>query len=63
MASPCVGVCRLDDFTNLCRGCLRTIDEIAAWRDAGDDIRQQILQRIAARKAVASRSRPRRRER
>lgn len=29
--SPCSGVCRIDAATGLCAGCLRTLDEIAAW--------------------------------
>ncbi|HET8830586.1 MAG TPA: DUF1289 domain-containing protein, partial [Casimicrobiaceae bacterium] len=31
IASPCISVCRIDDATALCVGCLRTLDEIAAW--------------------------------
>lgn len=30
-ASPCVGVCKMDPATDLCRGCRRTLDEIAGW--------------------------------
>jgi predicted Fe-S protein YdhL (DUF1289 family) len=29
--SPCTGVCALDPETGLCRGCFRTIEEIARW--------------------------------
>ena len=37
-ASPCVDVCEMDVATGWCAGCLRTIDEIAAWStlDAAD---------------------------
>ena len=31
VASPCVNVCSIDARTGWCEGCLRTIDEIAAW--------------------------------
>lgn len=31
LPSPCVSVCRMDAASGLCEGCLRTIDEIAAW--------------------------------
>nr|NDG60814.1 DUF1289 domain-containing protein [Betaproteobacteria bacterium] len=31
LASPCVSVCRMDPLRQLCEGCLRTLDEIAAW--------------------------------
>jgi len=48
--SPCIGVCVLDPLTGFCRGCLRTGDEVAAWRDATDAVRLAILDRIEARR-------------
>jgi predicted Fe-S protein YdhL (DUF1289 family) len=29
--SPCIGVCRIDQVTGWCRGCWRTLEEIADW--------------------------------
>ncbi|OYY52991.1 MAG: hypothetical protein B7X59_06760 [Polaromonas sp. 39-63-203] len=29
--SPCISVCRVDADSGWCDGCLRTLDEIAAW--------------------------------
>jgi predicted Fe-S protein YdhL (DUF1289 family) len=29
--SPCLSVCRMNAGSALCDGCMRTIDEIAAW--------------------------------
>lgn len=51
VASPCIGVCELDPASGFCRGCLRTGEEIAAWRDADDEMRGEILARVAARRA------------
>jgi hypothetical protein len=48
--SPCIGVCVIDPASTLCRGCLRRIDEIACWRDADEDLRQSILDRLALRR-------------
>ncbi len=31
--SPCIGVCAIDDATDLCQGCFRTLDEIQDWWD------------------------------
>jgi uncharacterized protein len=64
--SPCVGVCRLDPHTGLCAGCLRTVDEIAAWPGASDAERVDIVLRLRTRRRAAGRtsfadSRPRRR--
>jgi len=33
-ASPCVGICLLDPSTGYCRGCLRSVAEIAGWYEA-----------------------------
>lgn len=47
--SPCTQVCTLDEKTGLCRGCLRTLDEIAGWRDFDDAEKARVLVRIAER--------------
>jgi hypothetical protein len=31
LPSPCIDVCRIDAPTGWCAGCLRTLEEIAAW--------------------------------
>ena len=31
LPSPCVSVCRMDAASGWCEGCLRTLEEIAAW--------------------------------
>lgn len=47
--SPCVSVCRMDMDTGLCEGCLRTLDEIAAWGRMGDDDKREVWTQIAHR--------------
>jgi uncharacterized protein len=49
--SPCVGICLMDPATRLCRGCLRRVEEIAAWYEATAAEKHEILARIAERKA------------
>jgi predicted Fe-S protein YdhL (DUF1289 family) len=51
VASPCNKVCRVDVHSGLCAGCLRTVEEIAAWRDCGDAERLAVWQRIERRRA------------
>lgn len=51
VASPCVNICRMDAQRALCTGCLRTIDEIAAWSRLDDAGRRQVLERVAQRHA------------
>ncbi len=48
VASPCVNVCRMEG--ELCRGCARTLDEIARWSSACEAERRQILARLPARR-------------
>lgn len=49
--SPCISVCRIDEATGLCAGCLRTLDEIAAWSVLDDAQRRAVWDAIAARRA------------
>ena len=46
--SPCVGVCDLR-ADGLCRGCLRSVDEIAAWSTMGDAQRLQVMEQLPSR--------------
>jgi predicted Fe-S protein YdhL (DUF1289 family) len=32
-ASPCIGVCAIDESNGFCLGCYRSLDEIKAWWD------------------------------
>ncbi|GAB4214219.1 MAG: hypothetical protein Fur007_09980 [Rhodoferax sp.] len=41
----------MDEASGLCGGCLRTLDEIAAWGGASDATRRAIWAHIGARAA------------
>jgi predicted Fe-S protein YdhL (DUF1289 family) len=47
--SPCLSVCRMDSATELCEGCLRTLDEVAAWGRMGDGEKREVWALIAKR--------------
>lgn len=47
--SPCISVCRMDPASGLCEGCLRTLDEIAAWSGMDDAGKRAVWQRIEQR--------------
>lgn len=53
VASPCVDVCRMNPETGFCDGCLRTIDEIAAWSSIDDDAKRDVLARGESRRRGA----------
>lgn len=40
--SPCINVCRIVPATGLCEGCLRTLDEIAAWSTLGEEGKREV---------------------
>ena len=48
--SPCNNVCQLDPDTGYCRGCLRTIEEIAGWVDYSNEEKLAVLERLEERK-------------
>jgi predicted Fe-S protein YdhL (DUF1289 family) len=50
VASPCIEVCRVDPDTKLCEGCLRTLDEIAAWGSMSPAAKRATLARIEERR-------------
>lgn len=50
--SPCLGICLMDPRTRMCRGCWRTIDEIAGWYTADPAEKRAILARLVARRAA-----------
>jgi uncharacterized protein len=47
--SPCVGVCVLEP-SGLCRGCLRSGDEIAAWGSMSALEQWLLLEQLAERR-------------
>ncbi len=48
-ASPCVKLCVVHPASRLCMGCLRSIDEIAAWSGLGAAERRAILADLPSR--------------
>jgi predicted Fe-S protein YdhL (DUF1289 family) len=52
--SPCVSVCILDPANGYCRGCWRTIGEIAGWLDMSDDGKRAVLAALPSRQSAAA---------
>ena len=48
--SPCTDVCRIDPVTGWCEGCLRTIDEIAAWGALDDGAKREVWKLLPGRR-------------
>ena len=52
IASPCTKVCTIEPRSQLCRGCGRTLDEIARWTFLGDGERERVMAELPARLAA-----------
>ncbi|MFM2074632.1 MAG: hypothetical protein RJB34_937 [Pseudomonadota bacterium] len=53
MPSPCVSVCEMDEASASCKGCFRTLDEIAVWSILDDAEKQAVWAAIEARQNLA----------
>ena len=47
--SPCINNCKLNETTNICEGCGRTIKEIMQWQFMTDKERKTIMKRVGGR--------------
>jgi len=47
--TPCVKICRMLEGGSLCRGCGRTLDEIARWTEMSPEERRAIMGGLAER--------------
>jgi len=49
IASPCTGICKLDEATGWCLGCARTGEEMDGWRVQSEAARQKVWDQIPGR--------------
>jgi predicted Fe-S protein YdhL (DUF1289 family) len=47
--SPCIGICIIDPASGFCRGCARTLLEIAGWFDYPAEEKRRIIEALARR--------------
>ena len=50
--SPCINICRMDEASGWCEGCLRTLDEIACWSLLDDAEKAAVVIGLETRRAV-----------
>ena len=46
LESPCINNCKLNETTNICEGCGRTIKEIMNWKIMTNEERKVIIKRV-----------------
>ncbi|MEO8305257.1 MAG: DUF1289 domain-containing protein [Betaproteobacteria bacterium] len=51
VASPCISVCVMDAAGEVCIGCCRTLDEIAAWSVLDAAAKRAVVAALPARRA------------
>lgn len=51
--SPCVSVCHVGEASRVCDGCLRTLDEIAAWSSLDEGAKRVVWWRLVQRASAA----------
>jgi len=52
VSSPCIDVCKMNPQTQLCEGCFRTLDEIAAWSALSDGGKNAVLAQLPSRRTA-----------
>lgn len=53
IVTPCTGICAIGE-DDRCRGCARTLDEIAAWGTMTPDQRDTVMTALPGRQADLS---------
>ncbi len=43
LETPCIDICTIDEANGLCKGCSRTIDEIARWASMTAEQRRAVM--------------------
>jgi uncharacterized protein len=56
VASPCISLCQMDEKSKLCKGCLRTIEEIVAWSSNDNTAKKQVLLLVEQRKKASDKA-------
>jgi uncharacterized protein len=50
METPCIKICLVDERSQLCVGCHRTLDEISRWAVIGPGERRRIMAELPLRR-------------
>jgi predicted Fe-S protein YdhL (DUF1289 family) len=46
ISTPCIGICKIDQHTKVCRGCSRTVEQITNWSKMAEDERKRIMDEL-----------------
>ena len=51
--SPCINICDIDAASGVCRGCARTLDEIANWGSGTAEWRAAVIAALPGRREAS----------
>jgi uncharacterized protein len=51
LETPCIEICEIDLRTGLCRGCGRSLDEVARWSEMSQEERHGVMAMLPARRS------------
>ena len=54
--SPCISVCRMEERTGWCEGCLRTLNEIAEWSTMDNRAKRAVWKLLPPRRQQLERN-------
>jgi len=52
--SPCINWCDINPDNGFCRGCYRTLSEIADWSELSNSNKLEVLEKLKTRQPQAS---------
>ena len=55
--SPCINICVIHPETQLCTGCMRSLEEIGAWSNLSSQARKAVMDDIPNRRALLKKRR------
>jgi uncharacterized protein len=48
--SPCISICAVDETSGYCKGCYRTVDEVASWLYYNNAQKSDVLDKLRQRR-------------
>ncbi len=54
VVSPCVSICEIDPNDGICRGCFRSLGEIAAWQSMSQEAQILLLEQLHERRTQST---------
>lgn len=54
VASPCISICSIEEASGFCKGCKRTLQEVAMWLYMSEEEKARVVAQLPERKLAGS---------